>query len=185
MSDERSHQLHDAEQPTPGHYPRSWRLLPIKGAPPTPVGPSSFSRGGWAAPDEEVSDNNLLWRQYALFSDLYRYYIDLIWKVAVWFYTAIGASLAYFFTHYHPGTHTYLPLLLPFLAALGLGVARIFNRVIHYVAQMEEWLEYIAVRLRLPGRPHVEFMLWFCNFVSGTLLAIAAACIGLFVYLLA
>jgi hypothetical protein len=64
------------------------------------------------------------------------------------------------------------------------GVSRIFSRVIHYVAQMERWLEYIAVSLRLPGRPHVEFIRWFCKFVSGTLLIISASCVGFFVYLL-
>jgi hypothetical protein len=160
------------------------RLLLVKGPPPAPVGPSSYSPGGWAGASEVISDDNLLWRQYALFVDLYRYYIDLVWKVSIWFYTATGASLAYFFAHYNSGNHGYLPLLLLFLGAMGIGVARIFSRVVHYVKQMENWLEYIAVSLRLPGRPHIEFIQWFCQFVSGTLIIIAAFCFGFFAYLL-
>ena len=37
-------------------------------------------------------NDNLLWRQYVLLVDLYRYFIDLVWKVSIWFYTAAGVS---------------------------------------------------------------------------------------------
>jgi hypothetical protein len=53
------------------------RHLPVKGPPPVAAGPSSYDSAGWAAAGEEISDDNLLWRQYILFVDLYRYYIDL------------------------------------------------------------------------------------------------------------
>ena len=66
---------------------------------------------------------------------------------------------------------------------MGIGVSRIFSRVIHYVAQMEKWLEYIAVSLRLSGRPHMEFIRWLCQFASGTFLLISASCFGFFAYL--
>lgn len=164
---------------------RVWNKLnlQVKGPPPAPARPSSYSPGGWAAANEQISDDNLLWRQYVLFVDLYRYYIDLIWKVSIWFYTATGVSLAYFVTHYGSGNRQYLPLLLLFLGAMSAGTARIFSRVVNYVKQMENWLEYIAVSLKLPGRPHVEFIRWFCQFVSATLIIIAASCLGFFVYL--
>jgi hypothetical protein len=155
----------------------------VKGPRPAPAGPASYVPEGWAGASEEISDDNLLWRQYVLFVDLYRYYIDLAWKVSIWFYSATGLSLAYFFTHYNSGNHDYLPLLLIFLGAMGIGVSLIFSRVIHYVTQMEKWLEYIAVSLRLPGRPHMEFVRWLCQFTSGTLLLIAASCFGFFCYL--
>jgi hypothetical protein len=138
---------------------------------------------GWAAASEEISDDNLLWRQYVLMVDLYRYYIDLVWKVTIWFYTATGLSLAYLVTHLNSRDHGYLPLLLLFLGALAIGISRIYSRVVPRMTQMEEWLEYIAVSLRLPGRPHVDFVRWFCRFISGTLVLIAASCLGFFVYL--
>jgi hypothetical protein len=159
------------------------RLLPVKGPPPVAAGPSSYDSAGWAAAGEEISDDNLLWRQYILFVDLYRYYIDLVWKTSIWFFTTAGVCLAFFLAHLNSGNRGYLPLLLLFLGATGIGVSLIYSRVIKYVTQMEKWLEYIAVSLRLPGRPHVEFIRWFCQFVSGTLLIIAASCFGFFAYL--
>ena len=144
---------------------------------------SIYNKNGWAAKDEEINDSNVLWRQNVVLVDLYRYYIDLIWKVTIWYYTVVGVSLAYLFTHLNGGNRAYLPLLLFFLSALSIGVALIFSRVVFYVNQMEQWLEYIAVSLRLPGRPHVEFIRWFCRFTAGTLLLIAVSCLGLFVYL--
>jgi hypothetical protein len=59
------------------------RLSLVKGPPPAPTGPSSYVSDGWASASDEISDDNLLWRQYVLFVDLYRYYIDLIWKVSI------------------------------------------------------------------------------------------------------
>ena len=144
---------------------------------------SSHDPNGWAAKGEEINDSNILWRQYVIFVDLYRYYIDLIWKVTIWYYTATGVSLAYFFTNLNANDHGYLPLLLLFLSALSGGMSLIYARAIHYVSEMESWLEYIAVSLRLPGRPHVEFIHSFCRFTSGTLLLIAVSCLGFFAYL--
>jgi len=148
-----------------------------------PIGPSSFTPGGWASASEEISENNVLWRQYVLLVDLYRYYIDMIWKVSIWFYTATGLSLAYLVTHLSSTNHGYLPLLLLFLGAMAIGISRIYIRVLPRMTQMEEWLEYIAISLRLPGRPHVDFMRWFCRFISGALLLIAASCFGFYAYL--
>ena len=70
------------------------RLSLVKGPPLAPAGPSSYVPDGWADASEQISNDNLLWRQYVLFVDLYRYYIDLIWKVSIWFYTATGLSLS-------------------------------------------------------------------------------------------
>jgi hypothetical protein len=74
------------------------RFLLAKGPPPGPppkaTGPSSREPDGWAAASDEINEDNVLWRQYVLLVDLYRYYIDLLWKVSIWFYTATGVCLA-------------------------------------------------------------------------------------------
>lgn len=162
---------------------RRRRLPIVQGFPPKETTVSITDRGGWASRGEEINDSDVLWRQYTVLVDLYRYYIDLIWKVTIWYYTAIGISLSYFFTHLNADNRGYFPFLLFFLSALSIGVALIFWRVVSYVNQMEEWLDYIAVALGLPGRPHVEFIRWFCRFTGGTLVLIAIACLGLFGYL--
>src|SRR5262249_53337406 len=109
-------------------YRRPW---PLKDPPPPiPTGPSSLTPGGWASASEEISDDNLLWRQYIVLVDLLRYYIDLVWKVAIWFYTATGLSLAYLVTHLDSRNHGYMPLLLLFLGAIAIGVSRIYIRIV-------------------------------------------------------
>jgi hypothetical protein len=110
---------------------QAWRqrLLPLAGS--AHEDPESSPRdpaAGWATRNEEINDGNVLWRQYTVFVDLYRYYIDLIWKVTIWYYTAVGLSLAYLFSHLSGQNYSYLPLLLIFLSALSVGVALIFLR---------------------------------------------------------
>jgi hypothetical protein len=164
----------------PEQLPWSW---PDGDDPPAAAGRSSRDPRHWAVPGDEIADGSVLWRQYVIFVGLYQYYVDLIWKVSIWYYTATGVSLAYFFAHLSAGNHGYLPVLLLFLAALSAGMSLIYARVITYMRDMEQWLEYIAVSLRLPGRPHVEFISSFCRFTSGTLVLIAASCLGFFAYL--
>ncbi len=159
------------------------RFLLAKGSPFEASTLSSHDPNEWAAGGEEINDSNILWRQYIIFVDLYRYYIDLVWKVSIWYYTGTGVSLAYFFAHLNASNHGYLPLLLLFLGAMSAGVALIYARAISYLSEMERWLEYIAVSLHLPGRPHVEVIRSFCRFTSGTLLLIAVSCLGFFAYL--
>jgi hypothetical protein len=159
------------------------RPLLAEGSPHETPKLSSYDPSGWAARGEEINESNILWRQYLMFVELYRYYIDLVWKASIWYYTAMGVSLAYFFAHLNARNHGYLPLLLVFLGAMSVGMSLIYARVVHYVGQMESWLDYIAVSLRLPGRPHVEFIRSFCRFTSATLLLIAVSCLGFFAYL--
>ena len=114
---------------------------------------SSRDPDGWSAGSEDINDGNILWRQYVIFVDLYRYYINLLWKVSIWYYTATGVSLAYLFAHLNASDHGYLPLLLLFLGTMSVGVSIIYARAIPYVNEMESWLEYIAVFSPLARTP--------------------------------
>jgi hypothetical protein len=144
---------------------------------------SSRDPTGWAAADEKISGEEKLWRQYVIFVELYRYYIDLVWKASIWLYTAIGASLIYFFDHLDPKSPGYLPLLLLFLSFLSGGISIILARAIPLLTEMESWLEYIADSFGLPGRPHVEFVRAFYRLSCVALWLIALACTALCVYL--
>lgn len=167
--------------------PDSWRRLLWfpEGAVPRAPKPPSGDPSGWAAGSEEVSDNNTLWRQYAVLVELYRYYIDLAWKVVVWYYSVVGLSLLYLLGHLGAANHGYLPILLLFLSALGAGLLLVYARASQNMPDMENWLEYIAVALRLPGRPHVDFLLWFLRLSSVLFLLTSLSCLGLFAYLYA
>ena len=43
-----------------------------------------------------MSDPEMLWRQYSLHVDLYKFYLDLAIKINVFYYAVTGAILAYY-----------------------------------------------------------------------------------------
>lgn len=47
--------------------------------------------------DEVAPDRDLLWKQYALHVDLYKFYLDLAVKVYVFYYAITGSILTYYF----------------------------------------------------------------------------------------
>jgi len=53
--------------------------------------------GGWADETARVADDNLLWKQYAIYVDLFKFYVDITWKSSTWFYAITGAILTYYF----------------------------------------------------------------------------------------
>jgi hypothetical protein len=64
---------------------------------------SFVDREHWADADETLDANNSLWKQYALLVDLYKYYLEIAWKVAVWYYATTGAVLAFYFNNVSVG----------------------------------------------------------------------------------
>jgi hypothetical protein len=111
----------------------------------------------WADETAEVSDDNLLWKQYAIYVDLFKFYVDITWKSSTWFYAITGAILAYYFSHIHDDNPLIryalgLPIILSF------GFAFIYDRGNRQTEDLEKKLEYIRKRLRLPGKPHVDFL---------------------------
>ena len=56
---------------------------------------------------------------------------------------------------------------------------------LHYMREMEGWIEYIAVSLRLPGRPDVEFIRAYCRFTSVAVVLIATFSVAFYGYLYA
>lgn len=117
----------------------------------------SFDRDCWPGPEAMVASENPLWRQYSVLVDLYKYYLDVAWKVSVWYYATTGAALTYFFANVgKEGTHA-LPWVLGFFDAASLGFAYLHWRGSRHLYDLMKLLEDIATKLKLPGRPHVEF----------------------------
>jgi hypothetical protein len=44
-------------------------------------------------------DKELLWKQYALYVDLYKFYLDITVKINLLYYGITGAILSFYFTH--------------------------------------------------------------------------------------
>ena len=115
------------------------------------------TEGNWADETAKLGDDNLLWKQYAIYVDLFKFYVDITWKSSTWFYAITGAILAYYFNHVEDNNPLLrYALVLPII--LSLGFAFIYDHGNRQTEDLEKKLEYIRERLRLPGKPHVDFL---------------------------
>ena len=110
---------------------------------------------------DPLPDGDRLWKQYTVLVDLYKYYLGIAWKAAVWYYATTGAILAFYLDNVGRPGYELLPFLLVFLAIMSAGLAYIEWRGARNLAAVPSLLEYIASTLRVPGRPHVEFAVVF------------------------
>lgn len=107
--------------------------------------------GDWATPGQALDERDRLWQQYVVLVDLYKYYLDMVWKVAVWYYATTGAILAYFFSHIGDQGGGVLALLLVFISLVSANFAYLHWRGARHLYDMLPMLEYIALSLHLPG----------------------------------
>ena len=69
---------------------------------------------------QNQSDRDLLWKQYSLHVDLYKFYIDATIKVNAFHYAITGAILSFYFTRTDIALAKW-SLVLPLVLSLGLG----------------------------------------------------------------
>jgi hypothetical protein len=138
----------------------------------------SFQRESWAGAGFNIDDSDRLWRQYLILVDLYKYYLDIAWKVSVWYYAITGAILSYYFANRGSLPTVPLDLLLIFLSVASLGFVHHHYRGSKNLHDMTVWLDYIAHSLMLPGRPHVEFAAAFLLVNCALVGLVAVACAG-------
>lgn len=137
----------------------------------------------WAKKSERLNEDNLLWKQYNVFTDLFKFYVNTTWKVITWFYAITGAILVYYFDHAPKNPHLRYALLLP--VVLSFGFSKIFKVGASQNKELAEWLDYIRSQLNLPGRPHVEILDQFLEqssmlFLVVTMGLIVAFCLSFF-----
>lgn len=138
---------------------------------------SPKAQSGWADSDVLVSADNLLWKQYIVYTDLFRFYVDMAWRSSVWFYGITSVLLAFYFDHVTRNRpYLALALLLPVVFSVGFCV--LYLRGAHQVADLRLKLDYIRDQLNLPGRPHVEFLYDFLRWAA-VLFALVGACLAI------
>ena len=75
-------------------------------------------------PDPDVKRQipraELLWREYQLSVDLYKFYIDILLKVVIGYYAVTGGILSFYFTRSQPEVARWA-LVLPCLVSLGFA----------------------------------------------------------------
>jgi hypothetical protein len=111
----------------------------------------------WAGSDALVDADSVLWKQYLVYVDLFKLYVDSAWRPCVWFYAITGVLLSFYVDH-ESSDQSYLPyaLLLPIL--FSIGFCFVYFRGAKQVEDLRVKLDYIQEHLGLPGRPHVEFL---------------------------
>ncbi|MEW6499792.1 MAG: hypothetical protein AB1589_46110 [Cyanobacteriota bacterium] len=121
----------------------------------------------WAKKSDNLESDNLLWKQYNVYIDLFKFYVNTTWQVITWFYAITGAILVYYFKNIEDN-NPYLRCALVLPAILSFGFYRIFSFGSRQNQDLVRWLNYIRSQLNLPGRPHVEILNKFLE-LSGQL----------------
>ena len=75
---------------------------------------------------DDPTDRELLWRQYSLWLDLYKFHLDIVLKANAFFYLITGGILAFYFAHPEQRLIKW-SLLLPIFMSLALAFAFAFG----------------------------------------------------------
>ncbi len=133
----------------------------------------------WADGKAVIDADNFLWKQYTVYVDLFKFYVDVAWKSTTWFYAVTGAILAYYFNNADAANPflqyaLLLPIMLSFVlcAMYLLGASQ---------TQDLEWkMDYICEELGLTGRPHINVLRFFL--VAGGVFCFGVGTAILFVF---
>lgn len=110
----------------------------------------------WVTKADNLDSDNLLWKQYNSYVDIFKFYVNVTWQVITWFYAITGAILVYYFDHAKDNSYLRYALVLP--AILSFGFYQIFTFGAKQNKDLVRWLNYIRDQLSLPGRAHVEIL---------------------------
>ena len=122
--------------------------------------------------DAILDGNNLLWKQYVVFVDLFKFYMATTLKANIWFYSLTGAILTYFFKNAGDPLLKY-SLVLPMVLGLGFGIMCLLGSI--QANDTRKKLIYIRDELKLPGMPHIQILIFFLIFAGILFIVIAAA----------
>src|SRR2546421_201779 len=101
--------------------------------------------------EDSPTKRELLWRQYNLWLDLYKFHMDLILKANAFFYLITGGILSYYFAHPEQPLIK-LSLLLP--AFMGLALTLAFAYGARLVSSKGADLSTLAQQLNFTTPPN-------------------------------
>jgi hypothetical protein len=100
-------------------------------------------------------DKDILWKQFALYVDLYKFYMDLTVKVNLFYYAITGAILSFYFAH-PSNTLIKYSLYLPILMSLILSAVFFYGA--HLMPILRRDLFYIRDKLGLTTAPDLGIL---------------------------
>jgi hypothetical protein len=134
------------------------------------------------APDAALSRGadsaDLLWKQYSLHVDLYKFYLDLVIKVNVFYYAITGAIVSYYFQHSGDGISRF-GLLLPICFSFAIGGIFLYGSALISVVRQELFL--IRDRLNLETAPEFMVLTVFLRVMGGLILCVGIALTAYFI----
>jgi len=83
-----------------------------------------------------VPDKDLLWKQYQLQVDLFKFYLELTVKFTAFYFAATGAILSFYFSRTDVSLIRY-SLLFPIFMSLGFGAIYIYGAVLLRVTRQD------------------------------------------------
>ncbi len=102
---------------------------------------------------EPSHPSEFLWRQYNMYIDLYKFYVDAVVKINAFHFAITGGILSFVLTKTEISIASY-GLLLP--AFLSFGLAILFYSGSKYVTVMQKDIEAISVYFQFQTRPEVS-----------------------------
>jgi hypothetical protein len=104
---------------------------------------------------DELSERELLWRQYNLHVDLYKFYLDIALKLNVFFYLVTGGILTFYFANSNERLIRY-SLLLPIILSVAFGGVFIYGSILLSVTRAD--IFQIRDKLNLDTAPDVRVL---------------------------
>jgi len=123
---------------------------------------------------QESASGDVMWRQYALHVDLYKFYLDLSIKVNVFYYAITGAILTYYFQH-SADRFTRYSLLLPIAFSLAIGALFLYGAAL--LKTVREDLIDLRDALHLDTAPDVQVLVVFLR-AFGVIIAATGVCLA-------
>jgi hypothetical protein len=126
--------------------------------------------------EQEPPNMEILWRQYSLHIDLYKFYLELALKANLFFYGITGAIVSFYFANAHDNLIKYA-LLLPVVMSLAFaGLFFYGSTLLRYV---REDIFSISDALGLRTAPDVQVLTVILRVFSIIFTIIAVALIVL------
>lgn len=130
------------------------------------------------ANNETTLSQDLLWKQYQMYIDLYKHYLDLIIKFNIFYYVVTGGIISFYFSKLEIPLIKY-SLLFPLLMSVGFSIIFIYGASMMGV--IREDIFNIRDELGLETAPELN-VLTFVLVVSAILFMIVAIGLGYLIF---
>lgn len=125
------------------------------------------------------ADEELLWKQYSLHTDLYKHYLDLTIKFNQFYYAVLGGILVFYFSRKQTPLLRF-SLLFPVVVSFGFGLFLAYAAFLNRNSRRE--VSELSERLNLSVTPELHVLTALLYLTSFFLFLVTAGLIYIFVH---